>query len=61
MAPPDLPDLPALPGWLVWLLDNAHYVVPVVVALVLARRGISRRRAQDARRRTPGDGDAPAP
>jgi hypothetical protein len=58
---PDLPDLPALPGWLVWLLDNAHYVVPVVVALVLARREITRRRAQDARRRTPGDGDAPAP
>lgn len=48
---PDLPSIPwpdwSLPGWLVWLIDHAHYVVPVVVALVLARNEIRRRAKQD--------------
>jgi hypothetical protein len=48
---PDLPSIPwpdwSLPGWLVWLLDHAHYVVPVIVALVLARNEIRRRAKQD--------------
>lgn len=56
---PDLPDVHP-PGWLAWLLDNSHYVVPVVIALVLARREIKRRRTQDAvRRAARGDGDQP--
>jgi len=41
---PDLPDLPDLPGWL-------GYVWPVVLAVVIARAEIRRRRAQDERRR----------
>lgn len=48
---PDLPSIPwpdwSLPGWLVWLIDHAHYVVPVIVALVLARNEIRRRAKQD--------------
>ena len=48
---PDLPAIPwpdwSLPGWLVWVLDHAHYVVPVIVALVLARNEIRRRAKQD--------------
>lgn len=45
------PDLPwpdwSLPGWLSWLLDNVHFVWPVVLAYVLARREIKRRAKQD--------------
>lgn len=46
---PDLPDL-ALPGWVEVVADTAKYVVPVVVAFVLARAEIRRRRQhhQDA-------------
>ena len=49
----DLPDLPELPdwqapAWLAWLLDHVRYVWPVVLAFVLARAEISRRRTQDA-------------
>jgi hypothetical protein len=56
---PDLPafpwpDLPAIswpewsvPGWVEWLRDHAKYVWPVVLAYVLARREIARRRSQD--------------
>lgn len=51
---PDLPAVPlpavTLPAWLRWVLENAHYVVPVVVAFVLAQAEIRRRRRQDALR-----------
>ncbi len=51
---PDLPDW-HLPGWLRWLLDKAGYVWPVVLAVVLARAEVQRRR----RRSEPQDmGDA---
>lgn len=56
----DLPDV-SLPGWLAWILDNVHYVWPVVLAFVLARSEIKRRRAQaealEARRVHAGDED----
>jgi hypothetical protein len=46
-----LPSIPwpdwSLPGWLVWVLDNVHFVWPVILAVVLARGEISRRRKQD--------------
>jgi hypothetical protein len=48
---PDLPDIPVpdvtLPGWLRWILENAHCVIPVLVAFALARAEIRRRRTQD--------------
>jgi hypothetical protein len=56
---PDLPDLPSipwpdidlpdwsLPGWVREVLDKAKYVWPVVLAYVLARAEIRRRRKQD--------------
>jgi hypothetical protein len=48
---PDLPDLPlpdwSLPGWLRSILNHAGYVVPIIVALVLARAEIRRRKKQD--------------
>lgn len=47
---PDLPDL-RLPGWVRWLLDKAKYVWPVVIAYVLARAEVNRRRKQDELRR----------
>jgi hypothetical protein len=49
---PDLPDLPdwTVPGWLERVLDVAHYVWPVVLAYVLARAEIKRRRRQDDKR-----------
>ena len=52
---PDLPSIPwpdvdlpdwALPGWMRWVLEHAKYVVPVVVAFVVARGEIRRRRQQ---------------
>ena len=46
---PDLPDV-SVPGWLRWLLDKAKYVWPIVLAYVLARAEIKRRRQQDERR-----------
>jgi hypothetical protein len=66
---PDLPSLPmpnlpdwTLPGWLVWVLDNAHFVWPVVLAVVLARGEIRRRHKQDelraARARQRSDDEA---
>lgn len=54
---PDLPtpDLPLpdpdLPAWVREALDKAKYVWPVLLALVLARAEIGRRRKQDALRR----------
>jgi hypothetical protein len=54
---PDLPDL-HLPDWAPWLLDKAKYVWPVVLAYVLARGEISRRREQDRRRREQQTADA---
>lgn len=59
---PDLPSVPSLPlpsiplpdwslpGWVRWTLDKATYVWPVVLAFVLARAEINRRRQQDERR-----------
>jgi hypothetical protein len=47
---PDLPDW-RLPDWLRWLLDRVKYVWPVVLAYVIARAEIKRRRLQDERRR----------
>ncbi len=56
---PDLPDLPSpnlpdipfpdvtLPGWLRWILDHAHYVVPILIAFGLAQAEVKRRRKQD--------------
>ena len=66
---PDLPsipfpDLPAvrLPEWVRWLLDKVKYVWPIVLAYVLARAEVNRRRRQDelrsAARRT-DDEDRP--
>lgn len=46
---PDLPDV-TLPGWLRWILEHAHYVVPVLIAFGLAQAEIKRRRKQDALR-----------
>ena len=42
----DLPDW-QLPGWLSWLLDKAGYVWPVVLAGVVARGEVRRRRRQE--------------
>ncbi|QDH10688.1 hypothetical protein FE634_21465 [Nocardioides dongxiaopingii] len=61
---PDLPSVPwpdwTLPGWLAWLLDRARYVWPVVLAYVLARREIRRRRVQDeGRGPVAGSADGP--
>ena len=55
---PDLPDLPdvQVPDWLRWILDKAKYVWPVVIAYVLARGEIRRRREQD-RKRQPQEPD----
>jgi hypothetical protein len=49
---PDLPDLPSwsLPGWVRWVLEHAKYVWPVVLAFVLAKAEVDRRRRQDAKR-----------
>jgi len=51
---PDLPSIPwpdwSLPGWLAWVLDNASFVWPVVLAYVLARGEVRRRRQQAERR-----------
>ncbi|WP_121254335.1 hypothetical protein [Nocardioides ferulae] len=59
---PDLPDLPgipwpdwslpdwSLPGWVRELLDAAGFVWPVLLAIVVARAEIRRRRKQDALR-----------
>lgn len=46
---PDLPDL-SLPGWVREALDKAKYVWPIVLAYVLAKSEINRRRKQDALR-----------
>jgi hypothetical protein len=47
-----LPDLQAwsAPGWVEQVLDVAHYIWPVVLAFVLARAEIRRRRRQDEKR-----------
>jgi hypothetical protein len=51
---PDLPSIPlpsppdvTLPGWLRWILEHAHYVIPVLLAFGLAQAEIKRRRKQD--------------
>lgn len=58
---PDLPDVPlpdvptvAVPGWVEWVLGHAKYVWPVVLAFVLARAEVRRRREQAERRRDAG-------
>lgn len=38
------------PGWLVWILDHAKYVVPILIGLLVARGEVRRRREQDAER-----------
>ncbi|MCZ2827031.1 MULTISPECIES: hypothetical protein [unclassified Modestobacter] len=45
----DLPDWQA-PAWVRWVADKAQYVWPILLAWVLARREIRRRREQDALR-----------
>lgn len=59
---PDLPSLPLpsipwpdweLPGWVRSVLDKAKYVWPIVLAYVVARAEIRRRRQQDAKRPAP--------
>jgi hypothetical protein len=47
-----LPDLPELPQW---LKDTAKLVGPVLVAFVLARGELRRRRQQDERKRADRD------
>ncbi|WP_127479483.1 hypothetical protein [Nocardioides pantholopis] len=56
---PDLPSIPlpdwslpdwSLPGWLAWILDHVKYVWPIVLAYVLARGEVRRRRQQAERR-----------
>jgi hypothetical protein len=54
---PDLPDV-RLPDWLRWLLDKVKYVWPIVLAYVIARAEIKRRRTQDELRRRQRDGSA---
>lgn len=50
---PDLPNIPwpevtlpdvSLPGWLTWIIDNLRFVWPVILAFVLARAELKRRR-----------------
>jgi len=55
---PDLPDVPLpdvpvvpVPAWVEWLLGHVKYVWPVVLAFVLARGEVKRRREQAERRR----------
>jgi hypothetical protein len=43
---PDLPDI-TLPAWLRWVLEHAHYVIPILIAFALAQAEIKRRRKQD--------------
>lgn len=63
---PDLPSLPlpelpswSAPGWVEQVLDVAHYIWPVVLAFVLARAEIRRRRRQDEKRAQHGE-DGPS-
>lgn len=51
----DLPDW-QLPGWVSWLLDKLKYLWPIVLAAVLAKGEIDRRRKQDALRAELDDG-----
>jgi hypothetical protein len=44
---PDLPDLPDVPEWVWSVLSKAKYVWPVVVAYVIARAEIKRRRDRE--------------
>ncbi|HWM74367.1 MAG TPA: hypothetical protein VNQ53_11535 [Nocardioides sp.] len=48
---PNLPDIPfpdvTLPDWLRWILENAKYVVPILIAFGLAQAEVKRRRKQD--------------
>ncbi len=46
---PDLPDV-TLPEQVRWVLENSKYVWPIVLAFVLARAEIRRRRRQDEKR-----------
>lgn len=61
---PDLPSIPlpsipwpdwSLPGWVRWTLDKAKYVWPIVLAFVIARAEIRRRRQQDEKRQDRSD------
>lgn len=55
-------DLPEAPGWLKQLAEAAKYVAPVVIAFVVARGEIRRKKRVDERRddMTGAPGDAPA-
>lgn len=59
---PDVPwpdvDLPPAPGWLEPVLDAARYLWPVLLAVVLARGEVRRRRDQATRRAAGGAGGA---
>ncbi len=50
----DLPAIPwpdiTLPAWLKWVLQNVKYVAPVLVAFVVARGEVRRRRKQEESR-----------
>ena len=48
---PDLPDLPPVPPWVGTLLDALKFILPVVIAFVLARAELRRRRRQDEHKR----------
>lgn len=56
----DLPAIPwpdwTAPGWLVWILDHAKYILPILAGLFLARAEIRRRQDQDAERARRGAG-----
>ncbi|WP_278312441.1 hypothetical protein [Lolliginicoccus levis] len=47
----DLPDV-TVPDWVRWLLDKLKYVWPVILAFVIARTEVRRRRKQDKARRS---------
>jgi hypothetical protein len=53
------PDV-AVPSWVDWLLSHARYVIPVVVAFVLARGEVRRQRARHTVARPPQAGTASA-
>ena len=53
---PDLPDV-GVPDRVRWLLDKVKYVWPIVLAYVIARAEIRRRRKQDELRRDAEDAD----
>jgi len=71
---PDLPSIPwpdipwpsipwpdvSVPGWVEWVLDKVKYVWPIVLAIVIARTEIQRRRKQDELRQQRLERPAPS-